>query len=357
VSPSSQAVPRLLLVIADIASQRRRLTQALLDHHEARNLAVRVVDLAGDLNLARPPSSLEHCDVTCWAERIWQQLLPPLAPWLELLELDAAGAEPPPLRTVPGLDAVLRALFLAQCWQNLPEGHSLVVILPPPDQALEILQLLRRGPDLLEGLWKPLLDWWALTRQRLAQFELVLRLKLPTADSLELSPDWRARLQQLARRLADDEQPVEVLLGLALEQQDLPLLDTRIAALPLSGQSHLRLWLDTHLPDAALKAQASQWQLPLLVAASEQATPQFSAWLDKPLTQPARLWSNDATGMRCRLFLPGVSREGLQVRQREQQVRIHFAGLRLELTLPADGSQLTCCSARVEAPWLKLGFS
>lgn len=55
-----------------------------------------------------------------------------------------------------------------------------------------MLQLACGGPDLLEGLWRLLLLWWSQTRQRLAQVEL--RLRLPSAENLELSSRWRSRL-------------------------------------------------------------------------------------------------------------------------------------------------------------------
>lgn len=346
----------MLLVIADIASQRRRLTQALLQRCEREQHPVQVLDLAGDLSLPELPQPLQRCDAETWADQIWQELVPALSPWLALLELEAAGAERPALRAIPGLDSVLRALFLAHCWQSRPADASLLVVMPPPSQAVEILQLLRRGPDLLEGLWKPLLVWWGLTRQRLAQFELVLRLKLPTADSLELSPAWRSRLQQLAERLSDPHTPTETLVALSVDKDDLPQLDARVAAWPLSGLSHLRLWLEARLPGAVAKQLAARWQLPLLVATSG-SEPALLTWLEQPLIKQAQLWLNDGEGWRCRLFLPGVARDGLQVRHREQQLWIRSAGLRLDVALPEAWAQLTCRSARVEAPWLELGFS
>lgn len=355
--PASEDVPRLLLVVADIASQRRRLTRALLDRCERESLDVQIVDLAADLNLGALSPPIQRCEIDGWAEQIWLDLAPALTPWLELLELEAAGSERPAIGSIPGLDTVLRALFLAQCWHDLPQGSHLLVVLPPPAQAVEILQLLRRGPALLEGLWKPLLAWWSLTRQRLAQFELVLRLRLPTAESLELSPAWRSRLQRLAARLSDRVEPVEAVLGLSVETEDLPLLDGRVAALPLCGLSHLRLWLEARLPNSVVKQLDSHWQLPLLVGRAGTSGPDFATWLAQPLIRDSRLWLKDSQGTRCRLFLPGVGREGLQVRHLEELLLIRWAGLRLEVPLPDDWSQLACRSARVEAPWLELGFS
>lgn len=352
-----KAVPRLLLVVADIPSQRRALTRVLLKRCEQQRQRVEVVDLSADLNPEALASPLRTYEAEAWADRIWQELIPALGPWLELLELDDAEAERPPVRAIPGLDSVLQALYVADCWHSLPPGSSLLVVLPPPAQAVEILQLLRRGPDLLEGLWKPLLAWWAVTRQRLAQFELVLRLRLPTADSLELSPTWRSRLQRLALRLMDAQDPVEAVLGLAAEAEDLPGLDARVAALPLCGLSGLRLWLDARLDSGVVTQLSDRWQLPLLVAESGAVSAEFATWLELPLIRDAQLWLTDAEGSRCRLFLPGLTREGLQVRRRDQQLLIRSTGLRLEIPLPDDWSQLSCRSARVEAPWLELGFS
>lgn len=346
-----------LLVVADTASQRRQLTRAVLAHCERQRLPVALVDLACDLTLPDGQMPLHRYDADAWADTIWQALVPVLEPWLALLELESVGAERPFLGAIPGLDTVLRALYLAQCWHDRPPASALVVVMPPLAQATEILQLLRRGPDLLEGLWSPLLAWWSQTRQRLAQFELVLRLRLPGAESLALSPAWRLRLQDLAARLLHETEPVEALLSLSVESEDLPQLAGRVAALPLCGIRQPRLWLEGQLPHTALEPLERSLGLPLLHGRSAEQALAFEPWLVQPLRSESCCWLQGPDGYRCRLFLPGLIREGLRVRQSGQQLLISSGGLQLEVPLPAEWSQLACRSARIDAPWLEIGLS
>ncbi|MFM1813068.1 MAG: hypothetical protein RLZZ336_2006 [Cyanobacteriota bacterium] len=347
----------LLLVVADTASQRRQLTRAVLEHRERQGHTVALVDLACDLTMRDGQRPIQRYDADAWADTIWQGLVPVLAPWLALLELEPADAERPFLGAVPGLDTVLRALYLAQCWHDRQPASTLVVVMPPLAQASEILQLLRRGPDLLEGLWSPLLTWWSQTRQRLAQFELVLRLRLPEAETLALSTAWRRRLQELAARLVHDTAPVEALLALAVDAEDLPQLSGRVAALPLCGLCQPRLWLEGELPGPALDQLACSWDLPVLHGRSADQTLAFEPWLDQPLRRESQCWLDGPDGTRCRLLLPGLVREGLRVRQSGQQLLVRSGGLQLEVPLPREWSQLTCRSARIDAPWLDIGLS
>jgi len=347
---------RLLLVLADIATQRRQLARALHERCAQRQIPVEVVDLSDDPGPPLPAAVLRPWEPQTWADAVWQELVPALAPWLELLDLEPDDWQRPPLGTIPGLDAVLRALFLARCWQNRSPDSTLLVVMPPPRQAVEILQLLRGGPELLEGLWTPLLLWWGRTRQRLAQFERIQQLRLPATESLELSPAWRTPLEQLAAQLAVAGDGVETLLGLSAEMDDLPLLGGRIAALSLSGLSGLRLWLEGGLPAAELERLVQLWQLPLLASAPGDPPADFGPWLQQPLEPEPWRWLTAGDERLCRLFLPGLGREGLQVGHSEGRLLIRSGGLRLAVPLPEGWSQLDCRSARLDPPWLEISF-
>lgn len=347
----------LVLLVADTASQRRRLAQAVLDRCDRLGQAAAVMDLAGDLVLSKPHQPLQRYDPEAWADTIWQGLLPALAPWFALLELDAVDGERPCLGAIPGLGTVLRALYLAQGWHALQAGIALVVVMPPLAQTTEILQLLRQGPELLEGLWSPLLLWWSQTRQRLAQFELVLRLRLPDAESLALSPVWRSCLQDLASRLRQVPEPVEAVVALAADAEDLPLLDGRVAALALCGLAQPRLWLEGDLAPSVRDQLVARWELPIMLGRSTSSPLAFESWLEQPLRAETCCWIDGPDGCRCRLLLPGLVRETLRVRQADQQLLIRSGGLQLDVPLPPERAQLTCRSARIDSPWLEIGLS
>jgi hypothetical protein len=354
----------LLLVCGDTAGQRRQLLARAHLQLTSQRAASRilVLDLAGSPPATACPSTgpetrWQLYRREAWAEQIWQQLLPVLEPWSDLLEGALPAHEPPPSREIPGFDALLSCLYLAdQCAQAaVAEADALILLLAPLEQSLPMLQLACRGPDLLEGLWRPLLLWWSQARQRLAQVELLLRLRLPAAETLELSSRWRDCLDQLAQRLSAPS--VEVLLALAAEREDLASLGARVVSLPLSGLPRLRLWLDADLPPADAEQLRRQLTVPLLVGPSPCFRRQASSWLASALPPETQLWESHEAVQRCRLYLPGLVREGLQVQRQKQIVQIRSGGLRLSVPLPADWSQLECRSARLESPWLVIDFA
>ena len=58
-----------------------------------------------------------------------------------------------------------------------------------------------------------------------------------------VKPVWRSCLQNLATRLRQVAEPVEALVTLAADAEDLPLLDGRVAAFATCGLAQHRLWL------------------------------------------------------------------------------------------------------------------
>lgn len=95
---ASGACP-LLLVCGDTAPQRRQL----LSRAHAR--------LAADCPSAAPQTRWQRYRRDAWAEQIWQQLLPVLEPWSDLLEGRLIGSDPPASREIPGLDPLLACLI------------------------------------------------------------------------------------------------------------------------------------------------------------------------------------------------------------------------------------------------------
>lgn len=354
----------LLLLCADTAPQRRQLL-----FHAHRQLTaergasrILVLDLAGsqpaaDCPSAGPETRWQGYAREAWARQIWQSLLPVLEPWSDLLEGSLTTDAPPPSREIPGLDALLGCLFLAdQCaGAAAGEADALILLLPPLEQSLPLLQLACRGPELLEGLWRPLLLWWSQIRQRLTQVELLLRLRLPSAESLELSARWRGCLEELAQQLGAPS--VEVLLALSAEREDLASLSARVVSLPLSGLPRLRVWLEADLSKAAAQQLEQQLCLPLLIGSAQRVRRQASDWLTCALPAETQLWETQDTGRRCRLYLPGLEREGLHVQRHNEMVLIRSGGWRLSVPLPPGWSQLACRSARVEPPWLVIAFA
>ena len=348
------------LVCGETAPQRRQLLSRLQLQLSASGCAASalVLDLVGTEADAAPapggpPIRWQRYSAEPWADQIWEQLQPVLEPWSALLERSLDHLERPACRDIPGLDALLGCLYLAH---HAADGaDALIIVLPPLEQALPLLQLACRGPDLLEGLWRPLLLWWSQTRQRLTQVELLLRLRLPSADNLVLSERWRQALERLAVRLSGPQ--AEVLLALAAEPEDLSALGLRLVALPLCGLPRVRLWLDADLPAVVTAPLEQQLGLPLLSGRLSPSPSDAAHWLTRPLPAQTTLWETPERGVRrCRLYLPGLEREGLQVQRQDHCLQIRSCGMRLAVPMPEEWAQLSCRSARLEAPWLVIDF-
>lgn len=345
---------RLLLLCAETPAQRRRLLAAAVRHLQHQGAQPRLIDLDGlaVVSDALVPSA-RFC-ASSYGSTVWQSLQPTLAPWLQLLELEPGrGWNPGP---IPGLVDLLRLLFLAEAWETAEQGDQvLVVLMPPLGQSIAMLRLAAQGPELLESLWSPLLHWWGETRQRLAQFELVLRLRLPTADGLFLSPLWQRRLMVLAQQLQPDA-GCEMQWAVALEAEDAGLLLPQVAALSFAGRARQRLWIETATAWSLPVDLEAQLAVPLLIS---QGPPTEAAWAGwQQQCGPAQVvqWSERKGERECSLMLPGVGAEGLEVLTADRRLVLQNKDHRLDVPFPDGWPELTCRSARFVASQLMIAF-
>lgn len=317
--------------------------------------AASVLDLSGEQWLEHwlgPSAALpvQGYAAVPYAMDLWQRLEPRLEAWLQLLQLQAL--EPLLVPPLPGVDMLLRCLCLAEA---LEQQRPLTVLLPAPGEALALLELARTGPALLESLLEPLLAWWDQTRQTLSSLELVLRLKLPSSDSLRLDPGWRRRLEQMAERLAPQG---GWQLSLALECTDpqARLLRQRLSSASLRGVMPSRVGL--HGAGAeALVAQRPNWWPEELKAMALEATAEPSAWLAFLGQEPcAACLRFDPAAGRLRVPMPGVDKARLDVQQIGNQIVLLCGGQRRLLRLPDDLGGRSCSGARLEDGWLELRF-
>ena len=122
---------RLLLVSGDAPLQALQLAEAAASQGDAR-----LVDLSGEALLA----GAEHFDPLRELEQRWPPLRQSLAGWLEFMQLQPP--QPHQLPLIPGLEDVLRSLFLVDQLKAAGD-HNLVVLLPACGQAQRFLQKMR----------------------------------------------------------------------------------------------------------------------------------------------------------------------------------------------------------------------
>lgn len=314
-----------------------------------------VLDLSGEQWLAARPGAVDQAELRVYsavpdALELWQKLEPRLGEWLQLLELQAL--QPLLIPPLPGVDMLLRCLVLAEA---LEQHDELTVLLPAPAEALALLELARTGPALVETLLEPLLSWWDQTRQTLANFELLLRLRLPSSDSLRLDQCWRGRLEQMATVLAEDG-PWQFSLALECAEPQAVLLRQRLSALSLRGFVPTRLGLHGAGAGVVLAQCPSWWpeQLPGSEITDPDRSDEVAALLD--LKGPRLQSRVDAAAGTLVLPLPGVNKADLDVQQCGSTLVLLVGGQRRLLELPENLRNQTCSGARLEQGWLELRF-
>ncbi|MFN9645466.1 MAG: hypothetical protein ACK6BG_10210 [Cyanobacteriota bacterium] len=313
------------------------------------------LDLSGEQVLAASGLALEELrsfEAVPMALRLWEGLRPRLDDWLRLLEL--ANREILLFPPLPGVEALLQCLFLAEQLEELEASRQRVtVLLPPPGQAMALLELARTGPDLVEGLLDPLLRWWDQTRASLGGLGKLVGLDLPTASSLRLDAGWRRRLESLAREL---EEPGSPQLTLCLESADGEgrVALHRLSRLALRGTLPARLLL--HGEGAPGVKKSLSGALEDVVVISSTASVDALADLLKPTAGGPAPMAVDAEAGTLTLPMPGLRREELQVRQARGLVVLLCGGHRRLVPLPPALERRKCVNAHLEAGRLVLRF-
>lgn len=350
---------RVHLLSADLPELACRLALADQRPRPGEQAPPVALDLSGEqLLMACHPAP---ADVRCFeavpvALGLWEQLEPRLESWLGLLQL--AEREALLIPPLPGVEVLLQCVFLAEQLDGLATtSQRVTVLLPPPGPAMALLELARTGPDLVEGLLEPLLNWWDQTRLSLGGLERLVGLDLPKTTSLRLEARWKDRLERMAALLSEPESHQ---LTLSLESGDPEgrLVRHRVSRLALRGTHPTRILL--HGPEAqqvrdALDALLEDPSIPAAVITS-QATQEDLAELMNlgGETPPDFVVNQDAGTLSLRLL--GVRRGELQVRQVKGVVVLLYGGQRRLLDLPATLATRHCVGAKLEGGRLELRF-
>lgn len=338
---------RLLLVSGDAPLQTLQLAEAAASQGEAR-----LVDLSGEALI----SGAEHFDPLRELEQRWPPLRQSLAGWLEFLQLQAP--QPHQLPLIPGLEDVLRSLFLVDQLKAAGD-QDLVVLLPACGQAQRFLQGIVSSPDLVQQVYEPLIERLAQLKDTVTRVEGLLNLRLPDSSGLEVPAALLEDLDRLRQRLLDPER-CELQLAMPASQAEQPLLARRISGFYLSGVQLSRLWLHGPLAANLVAEHQQRWQ-PSHLLHTEQL-PQFQAaaptWLALPWQgETAISHSSDPDGTAVTsLLLPGLSREQLQVQRAGHALQVRLGPLRRAYPLPHSCLDRTPCGAKVEGRHLEVRF-
>ena len=350
----------LHLISADLPSDALALVGHLQQRLSTQGEPYQLIDLSGDgllASLHTAPSEVIRFQQGDYQLLVWGRIKPALNDWLNLLQLQDARPElMPPL---PGLAQLLQCCALADWLAPAPECGPVpetVVVLPPLQQALELLQLARTGPALLDQWLEPLLGWWQETRRSINRLDLLLRLTLPDGDALRLSPPWRERLNHLAHQLSDPRSH-QLLCVLDGGARQVNLLQDRLCRIYLRGFQPARLWIRGSGAGPSLQALAAIRGAMAVGYGPElhNGGCQLDAWLDQPWIAEQLLdWSLEAETASCNLLLPGLRKELLQVQQLDQELMIGVGGFTRQVTLPEALANKQCTGAKIVGRHLQL---
>ena len=377
----------LHLISADLPSAALALVAQLQCRLASQGVQPQLIDLSGEGLLASldvPARQLSCFGCGSYQVLVWGRIKPGLMEWLELLQLHEA--RPELLPALPGLTQLLQccalADWLAPPMDPTPDGAlanqsssdgvasgsmpmeiasdppDSIVLLPPLHQALELMELARTGPALLDQWLEPLLLWWQQTRRGLSRLDLLLRLSLPDGDALRLSPLWRKRMDHLAAQLADPARH-QWLCALDGGWGPTPLLGDRLCRIYLRQFQLARLWITGPAAGLAQGALAAV-KGPMLVG---HGTPlrhggnQLEAWLAAPWSAELAVhWLHEGDRTLCQLLLPGLRRELLKVQQIDQELLIEVGGSSRRLPLPEFLGDKQCSGAKISGRFLQLQF-
>ena len=91
-------------------------------------------------------------------ETIWNTLNPHAKEWWDLLDISTKQSIELP--TLPGLEDLTRLIYLSEKIENVGQDHQMIIVLPQPIHAAKLLKMAQQGPELIDQLLEPLLNWW-----------------------------------------------------------------------------------------------------------------------------------------------------------------------------------------------------
>ena len=315
-----------------------------------------LIDATGDyLDLKTAQAEYEwiQFDHNKVLQNIWSELKPHAKDWWDLLDIsDKQSAELPSLL---GLEDITRLLFLSQQFQALDDQAEVIVILPPPHHAIQLLGMAQQGPVLIENLLEPLLNWWDQTRKSLSAVETILRIKLPSSQQLRFSQKWRDNLEQL-EAITSDRKRHRFHLILDGDNQTQQSLLRRLSICGLNGvipsdliisdvssdlMQRIGTQLDQEMMHFRLLDQFNQCSLP-------NSDPDHD-------NVKADLQLNESEHS-VSVFLPGVAKNDLTIQQINGCLYLFHLGQKRVLELPDFLQGMTCQRGQLDLGWLTLRF-
>ena len=345
----------ILFASADRYQALQELVSALQEHLNAGK-HLHVLDMSGErLSLQGIANNwtltyYNHSKVT---ENIWSVLNPHATEWWDLLSLD--NKDSLELPELPGIEDLTRMIQLAEVIDQLKNHEVLIVVMPPPLHAIKLLQMAQKGPDLIEKLLEPLLNWWDATRKSLSAVEKMLRLHLPSSQQLRLTAHWKNKFEAL-QSITIDRNKHNFVAFLDHEFKNHDQLQHRFSTFALHGTFPTHLAIQDGNPELMQKIERDYKNAPLtLIQWSKKNAEICSKILLKAVCNEQTDYK-DEDRKTFHLFIPGIDKKSLKIKQTAENIHILHHGCHRSIDIPETWRTLRCHRAQIESDWLILTF-
>lgn len=345
----------ILFASADRYQALHELVSVLLKHLPAEK-HLHVLDMSGERMSPQDKTNswtltyFNHSEVT---KTIWGFLNPHAIEWWNLLSLnDKDSLELPDL---PGIEDLTRIIQLAEVIDQLKEHEVLIVVMPPPLHAIKLLKMAQKGPDLIEKLLEPLLNWWDATRKSLSAVEKMLRLHLPSSQQLRLTEKWKAKFEAL-ESITTNRNRHNFVAFLDQESKDFDQLQHRFSTFAMHGALPTHLAIQDSDPEIMKQIESDYDNTPLKVIKWSKSKPENIAKTLVDNVNNEQIYFTNEDKKEIRLFIPGVEKESLMIKQTEGNIHVLHRGSHQSIDIPATWRTLRCQRAKVESSWLILTF-
>ena len=347
------------MIIFASADRYQALQELVIAHQKYLPVGkyLQILDMTGE-RLSLKDSTKRNATVSYFnhsqvADKIWQILNPHALDWWRLLSLE--NKDSLELPGLPGIEDLTKVIHLAQTIDQLESHEVLIVILPPPLHAIKLLQMSQKGPDLIEQLLDPLLNWWDTTRKSLSAVEKMLRLNLPSSEQLRLTENWKKKFEKL-QTISTARNKHNFIAFLDQESKNFDQLQHRFSTFALHGTFPTHVVIQDEHSEILEQIKRNYEDSPLTIIkwSNERLENCAKALLKDPCNKKTILTNQDKKSIH--LFLPGVKKDVLKIKQTSDSIHLLYHGNHRSIVIPEKWRALRCKRAQMESAWLTLSF-
>ena len=345
----------IIFASADRYQALQKVVSAIASHLK-NGRELKVVDMSGErlnLLLDTKNSTISYFDHSQIVDNIWMMLNPHALEWWKLLGLeDKDSLELPCL---PGIEDLTRIIKLAQVIDEHKDFHLLIVILPHPLHAIKLLQMAQKGPDLVEQLVDPLLNWWDKTRRSLSTVEKMFRLNLPSSKKLRLEDAWKKKFETL-QRITSERNQHNFICFIDQESRNLDQLQHRFSTFALHSAfpTHLVIQDAEKAILEQIESDCSDSPFTLIKWPEEKQKNIAKMLLEAPSNRQTKFTINEDRSIN--IFMPGVQKNFLNIKQTFESIHLIYQGNHRLIEIPEAWKKMRCERAQIKLSWLTLSF-